>query len=188
MAKVNGNLFMDRMSGSVGDQMIIRRIRGGRTIICAKPTFGPDRTFSEAQLSRQQAFREASAYAKEHKRDPIYLSIAEGTARTGYNVALGDCLTPPRILEIDMNGWHGGAMEPIRVRAQDDVKVVQVRVEIADETGTILEAGQAADAGALWWAYPVTQPLRGALTVTVTACDLPGNTAQASETKILPPE
>ena len=183
MAKVKGNLFIDRLSGTVGDQMIIRRIRGGRTIICAKPTFGPDRTFSEAQLSRQQAFREASAYAKEHKRDPIYLSIAEGTARTGYNVALGDWLTRPRILEIDLNGWHGGAIEPIRARAQDDVKVVQVRVEIADETGTILEAGQAEDAGAWWWAYTVTQPLSGALTVTVTASDLPGHVTQASEEK-----
>lgn len=185
MAKVKGNLFIDRLSGTVGDQMIIRRIRGGRTIICAKPTFGPDRTFSEAQLSRQQAFREASAYAKEHKRDSIYLAIAEGTARTGYNVALGDWLTPPRILEIDLNGWHGGAMEPIRVRAQDDVKVVQVRIEIAGETGTILEAGQAADAGALWWEYRAAQPLSSELTVTVTASDLPGHITQASETKTL---
>ncbi len=141
MAKVNGNLFMDRMSGSVGDQLIIRRIRGGQTIICARPTFGPDRTFSEAQLARQQAFREASAYAKEHKRDSIYLSLAEGTARTGYNVALGDWLTPPRVLEIDLDGWHGGEMELIRARAQDDVQVAKVKVEIADETGAILEAG-----------------------------------------------
>jgi hypothetical protein len=58
-----------------------------------------------------------------------------------------------------------------------------VKIEIADETGTILEAGQAADAGAWWWAYTVTQPLRGELTVTVTASDLPGHVTQASEKK-----
>lgn len=183
MAKVTGNLFIDRVSGSVGDQMIIRKIRGGRTILCAKPTFGPDRTFTDAQLARQQAFREASAYAKEHKRDPLYLAIAEGTARTGYNVALGDWLTPPQILEIELTSWHGTAGEAIRVRVQDDVKVVQVQVKIADEAGEVLETGQAVDAGALWWTYSVTHHASGELTITVSASDLPGHVTQASEMK-----
>jgi hypothetical protein len=34
------------------------------------------------------------------------------------------------------------------MRVQDDIQVVQVRVEIMNETGTVLEAGGATEAGA----------------------------------------
>ena len=186
MAKVNDNIIISGVSGAIGDQLVLKRVRGGRTILCKKPTFREDRKFSEAQLARQQAFREASAYATMMKREPIYLAIAKGTARTGYNVAMSDWLNPPQILEIDLSRWGGAALETIRMRVRDDVKVAQVRVEISDEAGTVLEAGQAAEAGAWWWKYTMAQPLSGELTVTVFASDLPGHITQASETKRLP--
>jgi hypothetical protein len=186
MAKNNGNMLIDRISGTVGDQIVLKRIRGGRTILSKKPTFREDRKFSDEQLASQQAFREASAYGRKMKREPVYLAIAEGTTRTGYNVAMGDWLNPPHILEIDLGGWRGAAGEQIRMRVQDDVKVAQVRVEIRDGTGTVLEGGQATDAGALWWEYPLTQALSGALSVTIFASDLPGHMTQASATKIIP--
>lgn len=181
MAKVNGNLLLEHVNGTIGDQFVLKRVRGGRTILCKKPTFREDRKFSDKQLAKQQAFREATAYAREMKREPIYLAMAEGTAKTGYNVAVGDWFNPPRILEIDLSRWKGAQADLIRMRVQDDVKVVQVRVEIKDNTGAVLEAGQARETSALWWEYPVSQPLAGKLTVTISACDLPGNVAQASE-------
>ena len=186
MAKVNGNIFLERVNGTVGDQMVLKRVRGGRTILCKKPTFKEDRTYSEEQLARQQVFREAAAYARKMKHEPIYMAKAEGTSRTGYNVAIGDWLNPPQILEVDLSRWNGAAQDLIRMRVQDDVKVAQVRLEIVNAEGVILEAGQATEAGALWWEYAVTQPLSGALTVTVSASDLPGHVTQASETKVLP--
>lgn len=180
-----GNIIIDRVSGTIGDQLVLKRTRGGRTILIKKPTFREDRKFSDAQLARQQAFREATAYARKMKCEPIYLALADGTARTGYNVAMSDWLNPPQILEIDLSRWHGAALELIRMRVQDDVKVLQVQVQISDETGAILEAGPATDAGALWWEYTVTQPLTSDLSVTVFASDLPGHVTQASERKII---
>ena len=105
MAKVNGNIFMEHLSGMIGDQLVLKRARGGGTIISKKPTFRPDRAFSTAQLAQQQAFREATAYGRAMKREPIYLAKANGSAQTGYNVAVADWFNRPEILEIDLSGW-----------------------------------------------------------------------------------
>jgi hypothetical protein len=175
MAKVNGNLFMDRLSGSLGDQFIAKRGRGGRTIICKKPTFREDRKFSPAQLARQQAFREAAAYARTQKLNPLYLEKARGTGKCSYNVAIGDYLHPPEILEIDLSGWVNGDGGTIRVRAQDDVRVEGVKVTVSDETGALLEEGQAQDMGALWWEYSTGQAAVNNMRVTAAVRDLPGH-------------
>jgi hypothetical protein len=175
MAKVNGNLFMDRLSGTLGDQLIIKKGRGGRTIICKKPTFREDREFSPAQLARQQAFREAAAYARTQKLNPVYIEKAEGTAKCSYNVAIADWLHPPEILEIDLSGWSNGDGGIIRVRAQDDVRVEGVVVTITDENGALLEEGEAGETGALWWEYSTAQAAANNMCVTVAARDLPGH-------------
>lgn len=185
MAKVNDNLLLEGLSGKVGDKLVLKRIRGGRTILCKKPTFGPDRKFSNGQLDRQQAFREATDYAGKMKRDPVYLAAAEGTTRTGYNVAMSDWLNPPQVLKIDLSCWNGVAGDLIRVRVQDDFRVAGVRVEIRSETGTVLEAGAATEAGASWWEYRTNQPLAGALIVTVFASDMPGHVTQVSREKTI---
>ncbi len=175
MAKVHGNIFMDRLSGSLGDQLVVKKGRGGRTIICAKPTFSEDREFSPAQLARQQAFREAASYAKTQKRNPIYIEQAQGTGKCSYNVAIGDYLHPPEILEVDLSGWVEGESGSIRVRAQDDVKVEGVKVTMLDETGTLLEEGKAQEMGALWWEYTTEQAAVNTMRVTIAARDLPGH-------------
>jgi hypothetical protein len=181
MAKIKGNLLLEGVSGKIGNQLVLKRVRGGGTILAKKPTFGADRNFSAKQLASQQAFREAAAYGTEMKQEPLYLALAAGTAKTGYNIAMGDWLNPPQILEIDLGGWGGAAQDLIRMRVQDDVMVTGVRVEISDETGAILESGPATEAGALWWEYRVGQPLSGELRVTVSASDLPGHVTQMSQ-------
>jgi hypothetical protein len=183
MAKVDGNIFMEHLSGVIGGQLVIKRARGGGTTISKKPTFRPDRVFSAAQLAQQQAFREATAYGKAMKREPIYLARANGSAQTGYNVAVADWFNRPEILEIDLSGWTDSGGGVIRVRAQDDVKVQLVRVAINDESGALLEEGQASEAGALWWEYQAAQPAAEDLRVTVAAMDLPGHVAERSEVK-----
>jgi hypothetical protein len=185
MAKVSGNLMMAQLSGSLGDQLIVKRGRGGRTIICKKPTFQENREFSPAQLARQQAFREAAAYARTQKGNPLYIEKAQGTGKCSYNVAIGDYLHPPKILEIDLSGWSGEAGQVLRIRAQDDVHVQQVAVTIADETEKVLEQGQALEVGALWWEYTTTTTASGNGRVIVRALDLPGRAAERSEEKAL---
>jgi hypothetical protein len=71
MAKVRNNIFVRGLSGAVGDQFVIKTTRSGKTIIANMPTFGEDRIFSEAQTSHQSAFREASAYARSSKTQPV---------------------------------------------------------------------------------------------------------------------
>jgi hypothetical protein len=181
MAKVNGNIFMEHLSGMIGGQLVIKRGRGGGTIISKKPTFRPDRVFSAAQLAQQQAFREATAYARAMKREPIYLAKANGSAQTGYNVAVADWFNRPEILEIDLSGWAAEGGGVIRVRAQDDVKVQQVKVIINDENGALLEEGLASETSALWWEYHTAQPAAGDLRVTAAAMDLPGHVTERAE-------
>jgi len=76
--------------------------------------------------------------------------------------------------------------------ARDDVQVKTVKVVIADGEGNEVEQGVAAPAGALWWEYTTTEacPTEHATVVTfaslstgVTAEDLPGHVAQATEEK-----
>jgi hypothetical protein len=165
MAKVNGNLFMDRLCGSLGDQLIVKRGRGGRTIICKKPTFREDREFSPAQLARQQAFREAAAYARTQKLNPVYVEKAQGTAKCSYNVAIADWLHPPVIQRIERDGGM------IRVQARDNVMVTKVEVMIINEDGELLKAGEADQVDSIWWEFPSI--MEG--TIEALAWDLAGN-------------
>ena len=183
MARVNNNIFIRGLSGNLGNQFIIKTDKGGRTIVSAKPYFPANREFSPAQLAHQQAFREAVAYANKAKGEEIYKIKANGGPKSAYNVALGDYFNPPQILEIDLSGWVNGDGGTIRVRAQDDVKVQQVKVTIADESGTLLEEGEASEAGALWWEYSTAQAAVDNLRVTVAAKDLPGHVTKRSELK-----
>jgi hypothetical protein len=169
---------MQGLSGTIGDQVVLKTIRGGRTIVCKKPTFQEDREFSQAQLAHQQAFREASAYGKAMKREPIYVALAKGSARTGYNAAVSDWFNRPQILEVDLSGWAQGSEGVIRVKAQDDVRVAGVKVSVSDEGGALLEAGEAREAGGLWWEYNPGLAYREGLRVSVAVRDLPGHTAE----------
>ncbi len=183
MARVRENIVMQGLSGTLGNQLIIKTDKGGRTIISAKPSFDSNREFSPAQLAQQQAFREAAAYGKMMKGEEIYITKANGGAKNPYNIAVGDWFNRPEILEIDLSGWVNGDGGTIRVRAQDDVRVDEVKVTISDETGTFLEEGEADEVGALWWEYSTAQAAANNMRVTVSANDLPGHVTERTELK-----
>ena len=146
MAKVRNNVMVRGVSGSFGDQMILKIDKAGRTIMSNKPEFNENRVFTEAQQNHQEAFREASAYARSAKGNEKYAALAHGTPMSSYNVAMADWFHTPEILEIDVSAWHGTAGQVIRVKATDDVQVTQVNVVISDGTGAVLEQGQAVEA------------------------------------------
>ena len=185
MAQVNGNIFMDRLSGMIGDQMIVKKVRGGRTIISKKASFIGKREFSPAQLAQHQAFREAAAYARDQKHNQIYIARAQGTALSAYNVAMADWFHAPEILEINLDGWSGEAGQVLRIRVQDDVQVQHVEVMIMDEADTLLEQGSAVDTGALWWEYTTTGTASGTPKVLVAALDIPEHMTEKTEQKTL---
>jgi hypothetical protein len=176
---------MQGVKGTLGDQLIFKKDKAGRTIISVMPTFDEDRMFSMAQQAQHQAFREATAYAKDQTNNPIYLAKAEGTPLNAYNVAVADWFNRPEILEIDLKGWSGEAGQVIRMRVQDDVLVKHVAVAIADEADNVLEQGPAVEVGALWWEYTTTATASGNARVMVVALDTPGHTTELVEEKAL---
>jgi hypothetical protein len=181
MAKVRNNVIVRGLSGSFGDQVVIKVDKAGRTIVGNKPAFNGERVFTPAQLAHQERFREAAMYAKDAKHLEAYVEKAAGTPMQPYNVALADFLHRPEIKEIDLSAWTGQAGESISIHAIDDVEVKLVNVEITDENGTVLERGPASKEDGGWWTYQTTTPVRGNPSVVVTAEDLPGHTASVTQ-------
>ena len=178
MAKVRNNIVMKGLSGSLGDQLVFKQDKAGRTIVSVKPSFDPNHTFTDAQKQVQENFRDATTYAKSAKTQEEYVDKANKTAHSAYNVAVADWFHAPEIKEIDVTAWHGTAGEIIRVQAVDDVKVTQVMVVITDGAGTVLEQGAAEPAEGAWWNYTATVTDPSASRIVVTARDLPGHIAE----------
>ncbi len=174
MAKVGKNIIITGLSGSLGDQLVIKMGKGGQTIISTTPKFPAGREFTAAQTTQHQRFGEAAAYAKDAaKQEPLYAEKAAGTAQSAYNVALADFLHPPEIVEIDVSAYTGKIGETIRARVQDDVKVKQVKVVIATDQDQLIEQGAATPGTGLWWNYAATvNATSGNVKVIVHAWDL----------------
>jgi hypothetical protein len=180
MAKVHNNIFVRGLTGSIGDQFVIRKTRSGKTIIANKPRFDDNREFTEKQKTHQDAFREATTYAKFAQEQPVYIEIAKRTGSTAYNVAIADWFGAPKVLEINVDDWTGEVGQTIRVKARDKVMVTRVTVVIRDANENVLEAGEAVQSkeGNAWWNYTTQSVIK--MTpfpiVEATAQDLPGNT------------
>jgi len=181
MATVRHNVVVEGLGGMLGDQLVFKTDKAGRTIISYRPTFDEDRTFSPAQQAQQEAFREAIAYGKSSKDNPVYVEKAQGTALSPFNVATADYLHEPQILDIDISAWHGEAGQAIRVKAIDDVQVKLVTVVITDESNTVLEQGAATSTDGLWWSYTTTKAASGTPKLLVSAQDLPGHIAKMTK-------
>lgn len=183
MAQVHNNIFVRGLSGAVGDQFVIRRTRSGKTIIANKPVFDENREFSESQKAHQSAFREATAYARKAKTQPLYIASAKANNSIPYNRAVADWFGKPEILQLDATSWNGEQGGTIRIKAQDDTMVVRVEVVIHQD-GTILEQGDAvpSETDGMTWIYVTTAqvtPAAGIL-LEARAYDLPGNCGSAT--------
>ena len=169
MPKVVDNILVRGLSGKLGNQVVIRRLRDGRTIVCNVPDFS-HRKLSKAQKEHHKRFQAASAYAREASRtNPVYAQLAAGTMKNAYNVALGDWFHAPVIHRVERQG------NTIRIEATDDAMVAVVRVMILDEAGKVVEKGEGIRAERDWWEYGPTAEGK----VVVEAEDLAGNVGRA---------
>ena len=180
MAKIANNIITEGLSGTLGGRLVFRSGKNGQTIVAAKRASDPDREYNAAQLAQQDAFRQAAAYAKAARVETVYVTKAEGTTKSAYNVAMADWFNKPKIVELDVTGWNGQAGQPINIKAMDDVQVTRVSVMILDGNGTVVEQGQASPDEGIWWTYVTKAPANGNRYLQVTAYDRPGNTAQTS--------
>lgn len=169
MAKVIDNILVRGLSGKLGNQVVFRRLRDGRTIVCNKPDFS-SRKLSKDQKEHHKRFQAAAAYARVAARtNPIYARLAEGTMKNAYNVALGDLFHPPVIQRVERKG------KAIRVLVSDDVMVASVKVMVLDKQGKIVERGEARRGKGDWWEYVPNAQGK----VVVEARNLAGNVAKA---------
>ena len=176
MAKVRTNIFVRGLQGDLGGQFYVAVSKvSGRTSVSARDDAEREREYSPAQLAQQEAFREACAYAKAMRGEQIYITKADGTGKSPYNIAMADWFHRPSFREVDLTAWKAGEPGFIRVKASDDVQVVSVSVRISDQDGFTLEEGQATNVSGWLWEYPTTGELTGKLTLTLTARDLPGH-------------
>jgi hypothetical protein len=101
MAKVKSNVIVRGLSGAFGEQVVLRHMRDGSTVVAKMPDFS-NRKFSQEQKAHQSRFQQASAYAKDaSRRWPIYAELAAGTLKNAYNVALSDWCNPPVIHRVE---------------------------------------------------------------------------------------
>ena len=177
MAKVDNNIFVRGLSGSLGDQFTVRKGKGGRTIVAAKPNYSGNREYTTVQLKHQDAFREAIAYARRTKDQQVYVDKATGTTMTSFNAAVADWFNKPQVLQIDGDQWTGGSGQTIGVKAMDDTQVTRVHVIIMDDSERLLEEGDAVQGEGLWWDYTTTVPVPefNLVHLIAEAHDLPGN-------------
>ena len=182
--KTANNVVIRHASGMLGDQVVARNWKG-IPYLANRPNFPEDREFSEAQISQQEKFHDATAYAKglvnSEELPEVYEKEAESGRLTTYNVAVRDFLKPPKVRDIDVSGYTGQPREEIVVRAVDDVEVVSVHVAITND-GVLVEEGEAYrdPLNATLWRYATTQEneLPGTV-IEAHASDIPGNVTAA---------
>lgn len=179
MAKVRDNLITEGLSGKLGKRLVFRKSRGGGTILAVSPVYSTTREYSETELEHQEAFKQATQYAKVAKDQPLYVQLAKGTEATAYNLAVADWFGQPEILEIDASNWNGQVGQSINIKAQDDTRVDSVQVVIRGDNDVLYEEGQAVPSGTdrLLWVYTTTAqvPSESSYRVIATVKDLPGN-------------
>lgn len=185
MTKIYDNIIMEGQRGTLGNKLVFR-VSKGRTIVSVKPKKDENRTYSEAQLAQQEAFGEAILYGQAKKNEEIYKTLSSGSEKSAYNIAMADWFSVPEVHAMDLSGWNGGAGEPIRVQALEEVHVKHVLIRISDGNGELLEEGLAAETTEKhWYEFASTGSYTGVLTVTATAVDLPGNMTDLSQQKTI---
>jgi hypothetical protein len=183
MAKIKNNLVIHGLSGMLGKQLVVRRMKNGQYVLSAAPSH-PSQELTAAQKEHREKFRQAILYAKSAQNNDDYKQVAESRGLTPYNVAVADFLHPPEIQKIDLSAYEGKPDSIITISAVDDVKVKTVGVMIVNDDGTLVEKGSAVlDAqNANQWLYTTKADAAStSVKVVVDVADLAGQVAEVSQ-------
>ena len=186
MSRSTTNSLTRGYSGKFGEDYVLRR-KNGKSLM----TKIPDRSKTEltpAQKAVVNRFKLASEFAAERMRDPVMKEeyrLAANGASSAYVMAMRDYFKPPSVDVINTNHYEGHSGDFIRIEALDVFRVVDVKLTISDQNGTILESGHCVHLGqGAEWEYSVQQehlPLPGQV-ISVVAYDTPDHTGQATVT------
>ena len=178
MAQTNDNIILQKVSGNIGKQVVLKRVHG-KTVLSKMPKKPAARSAKQQMCA--QGFKLATAYAKSVMQNPELKALYTAEAKrrgviNAYNMALSDYLRLPEIKAIDVANYTGSKQgEVITIEVADTFKVVGVMVSIINDV-TIIEEGSAIFVDSVW--QYVTTALNAAATdskVVVTAVDRAGN-------------
>jgi hypothetical protein len=181
MANSDQSAITGKFTGTINKQLVFRRWEG-KTVVAhfPKPQSGEAST---AQKEVKSKFFIASRYAKGVANNPDqglaneYKKMLK-VRQNVYSRAMEDFLTPPFVDSIKTPGYSGNIGDKIIIRALDDFRVTEVRVEIYDSNGTLLEAGNTVvEREGIDWSYTATQAngLLAGTRIKAIAIDVPGN-------------
>jgi hypothetical protein len=179
--KIKLNPMFEEASGQLGD-IVFREVRG-KTFAGRKPSGSGEPTADQTAV--RERFKQAAAYGKSALANPTVRALYEEAAKSKnipvFALTMADYFNAPTIDSLDLSGYTGQVHEPINILARDDFGVASVSVAIADQTGNIIEAGNAVETaeGSGHWLYTAGATVATGVTVTVTAIatDRPGGTA-----------
>lgn len=179
MARTNDNIILQKVSGNIGKQVVLKRVHG-KTVLSKMPKKPAARSAKQQMCA--QGFKLATAYAKSVMQNPELKALYTAEAKrrgviNAYNMALSDCLRLPEIKAIDVANYTGSTLgEVITIEVTDTFKkVVEVTVRIINDV-TVIEEGSAIFVDNRW--QYVTTVLNAVATdskVVVTAVDRTGN-------------
>lgn len=188
MAKINNNLLVNGARGNVGKQFVYKK-RGQHTHIAKMPTVNKNLVPTARQLEVRELFAQAALYAKGAMSFPDLKKEYEKKAKNGqtaFSVAIRDYLKAPVVRSINADNYNGSPGSVITVIASDDFRVASVKVSILDNTGALIEEGNAMlnPIDRNKWIYTAVQTNASVAgsTVSATAFDLPGNKAMLDTT------
>ncbi|WP_276372898.1 hypothetical protein [Chryseolinea sp. H1M3-3] len=180
MALIKENDLTEGMSGKFGKKIVFRVVHG---VTLASRRLTAPRVQTEKQLAHQVRFQRAAEYAKAKMQDPVakqeYKEMAgNGAFANPFAAALGDYMTRPKVLDVNVSGFTGVAGSTILVLVSDNAKTIRMKIDIQNADGVLIESGEASlKAGDTEWKYVTTQALASltGVKIVVTAIDRPGN-------------
>ena len=179
MSKIDNNPLLKGARGMLGNTMYYREV-DGQIQMANKPK--KRKFFTPRQEAVQTEFLKARNYAKKQiGNDDFKKLYAEGITtklKSAYAVAVSDYLNAPVIDLIDTTAYKGNPGDLIEVEARDDFRVTEVKVEVTDGDGNLIEAGSATPAEIKdTWVYEATvaNPSVAGTVIKAIAFDRPGN-------------
>lgn len=181
MAHSDNSVVTRKLQGTIGKELVFREW-DGKTVVAKAPGKRKGKPTAK-QAETQEKFLLASRYARgvinsaDKSMAEAYATVLKPRQNV-YSRALADCISPPEVISINTREYKGTAGGKIVVRAVDDFRVVNVRVEIYDSTGTFLEAGNAVqNSDGMYFTYVTTQAnskVAGSKIIAI-ATDVPNN-------------
>ena len=178
MARTNDNIILQKVSGNIGKQVVLKRVHG-KTVLSKMPKKPAARSAKQQMCA--QGFKLATAYAKSVMQNPELKALYSAEAKrrgviNAYNMAVSDYLKAPEISHINAEAYTGTQKgELITIEISDNFKVVQVKVTILHGERTV-EEGNAILIADIWqYATTALNPTLLGSKIIVTVLDRPNN-------------